>query len=165
MLKCAKILKEKYGEFRLDIYGTGPMEEVLKKQIEEWKLKDNVFLLGFCRDKNIYKNYSLLWITSDFEGLCLVIIEAKANAVPTISTNWGDGVYEEINNTQDGFICDNIDDIVDKTIYLLDNENKLTEMSIRALDDFHRFSKKEAYSNWLYILKKYENNDMFFNLK
>lgn len=45
---------------------------------------------------SVYKDYSLLWITSDYEGFGLVIIEAKANGVPTISTNWGEGVFEVI---------------------------------------------------------------------
>ena len=94
MLSIEKKLKKVISDFKLDIYGTRIMEETLKKFIIDHSLTSNVELKGFCQDMSVYKDYSLLWITSDYEGFGLVIIEAKANGVPTISTNWGEGVFE-----------------------------------------------------------------------
>lgn len=164
MLECAKSLKEKCPDFQLDIYGTGPMEKVLLDKIKTLDLGANVCLKGFCSDKSIYENYSLLWLTSDYEGLALVIIEGKSKAVPTISTNWGNGVFEEINDNIDGFVCQNVPEIVEKTLLMWQDPTLLYKISKNALDDFSRFNREEAYKSWKNILKKYLKNDLTFKL-
>ena len=164
MLECAKSLKEKCPDFQLDIYGTGPMEKVLLDKIKTLDLGANVCLKGFCSDKSIYENYSLLWLTSDYEGLALVIIEGKSKAVPTISTNWGNGVFEEINDNIDGFVCQNVPEIVEKTLLMWQDPTLLYKISKNALDDFSRFNREEAYKSWKNILNKYLKNDLTFKL-
>lgn len=164
MLECAKSLKEKCPDFQLDIYGTGPMEKVLLDKIKTLDLGANVCLKGFCSDKSIYENYSLLWLTSDYEGLALVIIEGKSKAVPTISTNWGNGVFEEINDNIDGFVCQNVPEIVEKTLLMWKDPTLLYKISKNALDDFSRFNREEAYKSWKNILNKYLKNDLTFKL-
>lgn len=165
MLSIANKLKKIVPDFKLDIYGTGIMEETLKKYIIDHSLTSNVELKGFCQDMSVYKDYSLLWITSDYEGFGLVIIEAKANGVPTISTNWGEGVFEVIENKKNGLILSKDEEFVHQTIKLWDNDTSLLEMSQNALESFSKFSKEEAYKNWIKILSKYVDDDYNFVLK
>lgn len=159
MLRCAILLRESVNDFHLDIYGTGSLKEELQQFIDRYHLNENVSLKGFCTDKNIYSRYSLQWLTSDYEGLALVIIEAKANGVPTISTNWGDGVFEVIHDNLDGFICDSEIDIVNKTIFLWNNRSELERLSKNALANAREFDKDHAYQNWKNILNEYEKGN------
>lgn len=152
LIEIARLLKEKYPDFILDIYGTGDYYDKMKEKIVEYQLEDHVFLKGFTSDKNIYKNYSLLWMTSLFEGLSLVMIEAKANGIPIITTSCGEGVKEVIHDGVDGFIIDDNEAYVDKTIELFENEKLLKKVSDNSLKDFKRFSKEQAYENWMMIL-------------
>lgn len=156
MIECAKQLKKKIPDFTLDMYGTGVLVEDVSKLIQENDLEKNVHLCGFCNDKNIFDNYSLLWLTSDFEGMSMTIIEAKAKGVPTISTNWGDGVFEVIHDKEDGFVEDSVEDIVNQTVELMNDKELLINISKNAYANFDEFSKENAYNRWIKLLKEFE---------
>lgn len=156
MIECAKQLKKKIPGFTLDMYGTGVLVDDIEKLIVENDLSENVHLCGFCNDKNIFDNYSLLWLTSDFEGMSMTIIEAKAKGVPTISTNWGDGVFEVIHDKEDGFVENTVEDIVDRTTKLMNDRELLINISKNAYANFDEFSKENAYKRWIQLLKKFE---------
>ena len=156
MIECAKQLKKQIPDFTLDMYGTGVLVDDIAKLIEENDLSENVRLCGFCNDKNIFDNYSLLWLTSDFEGMSMTIIEAKAKGVPTISTNWGDGVFEVIHDKEDGFVENTVEDIVNRTAELMNDKELLISISKNALKNFDEFSKENAYKRWIELLKGFE---------
>lgn len=156
MIECAKLLKQQISDFTLDMYGTGILVDDIAKLIEENGLSENVHLCGFCNDKNIFDDYSLLWLTSDFEGMSMTIIEAKAKGVPTISTNWGDGVFEVIHDKVDGFVENSVDAFVKRTKDLLLDEESLITVSKSALNNFDEFSKENAYKRWIQLLKEFE---------
>ena len=157
LIELANLLNQKYPDFILDIYGTGSCESLMQEKILEYHLEDKVFLKGFTSDKNIYAQYSMLWMTSIFEGLSLSMIEAKANGIPILSTTCGDGVLEVIHDGVDGFIIDDNDAYVDKTVELFTNSKLLKEISDHSLKDFQRFSKEQAEKNWIKILKEFSN--------
>lgn len=158
LLELASLLKKQKPEFVLDIYGDGPMCTEMKKEIISRNLQDNVHLCGFTTNKSIYNEYSLLWLTSEFEGFGLVIIEAKANMVPTISVEWGKAVYEVIQNKVDGFIVNDNEEFIKKTIKLLDDEILLKQFSEASLLDFNtRFSKDSFKDKWIHILEDYKS--------
>lgn len=162
MIKNAYKLKQINNDFILDIYGEGNDKEKLLDLINNLKLENNVFLKGFNQDKNIYKNYSCLWLTSVIEGFPLVIVEAKANGIPTISNIWGDGVYECIDDGNDGYISDDDDELVNKTNSLINNKDLLSKMSKNAFKNYKPFSKEIAKKRWLEILENYKDEKIDF---
>lgn len=165
MIEIAKELKKVDNDFILDIYGEGSYKELISKLIYDCELQGNVYLKGYTDDKNIYGNYSLMWMTSNKEGLSLSVIEAKACGIPTITTNWGMGVYEVIEDGIDGFVAKDNTDFVDKTLILLSNDNKLEMFRKNCLKNFEKFSKERAKKTWIYILNNYQNKnlDSFFD--
>ena len=156
LLQCAKILKDRNVDFKLDIYGTGDLEDFLKQEIVNFGLCDYVYMKGYVDDKKIYDKYKVIWLTSDYEGFGLVIVEGKANYVPTISTNWGPGVYEVIEDGKDGFIVNSNEELVQKTLELLTNDALLENMSLCARENYEKKFSKDVYKRtWNEILEKY----------
>ncbi len=153
LLSVAAILKEKNQNFTIDIYGTGEMYESLKEEIYRLHLEDYVILKGFINDKHIYFNYAVFLLTSTIEGFPLTIIEAKANATPTITTFWGEAVNETVTDGYDGYIIEDPNEIADKLIILMNNQALLKKISENALNEFDCFSRKESRKKWLEILK------------
>lgn len=155
LLRNAKELKKRIGNFQLDIYGSGSMKEDMNDYIKANNLSDCVCLKGFTDNKKVYNDYSLLWMTSKNEGFGLVIIEAKANGVPTISTNWEGGIEEVINDGKDGYIVNNDEEFIERTIQLLNNPELLQKLSWNSVIDFERFSMERARKNWKKILDNF----------
>lgn len=143
--------------FIIDIYGTGPLEDKLRNYISSKKLEKFIKLKGFTNDKNIYSKYSLLWLTSTLEGFGLVIVEAKACGIPTISTKWRDSVYEVIDDKKDGFVTSSNKEFALKTNEILTNERVQRSLSSNALKNFNKFSKEQAKKKWINILNTYKN--------
>lgn len=156
LIDIANELVKISNNFILDIYGNGSLEKELLAEINKNNLENNVYLKGFINNKNIYKDYSALLITSKVEGLPLSIIEAKANGIPTISSNWGNGVYELINNKLDGYISNNIEEFASNINNILTDEKLQEKLSNNAYDDFKRFDKQAAKRKWLNILYNYK---------
>lgn len=158
LIELAKKLKDRIEDFIFDIYGTGDFYEPMLKKIKEYHLEKQVFLKGFNPDRNLYKNYSVLWMTSKFEGLSLVMIEAKANGIPIICTPCGDGLQEVIHDTIDGFIIDDDNQYIEKTLEIFQNKKLRDDLSRNSFKDFERFSKEQAEKNWQEILTNFEHD-------
>lgn len=155
LLRVASYLKKINDTFILDIYGTGSMKEHIERKIRELNLENNVYMKGFITDKNIYQKYSSLIITSKDEGFPLTIIEAKANATPTITNIWGDAVYETVKDGVDGFIIDDEKEMANKIAGILNNNELLEKLSNNSLKEYERFSPYSAHDNWLKILNDF----------
>lgn len=83
------LLSQKNDDAVLVIVGDGKYKTKLLKQIDTLKLKDKVFILPeIANVQNYYKIFDLFVMTSRFEGLPLVAVEAQAVGVPCLlSTN------------------------------------------------------------------------------
>jgi len=82
-------------EVRLIILGDGNRRESLEAQIEDLGLKDLVDLHGFVENPYPYmKRASLLVLSSDYEGLPSVPIQALACGCPVVATDCPSGPRE-----------------------------------------------------------------------
>lgn len=152
LLDCAARIKQHIQDFELDIYGTGPLETALSAEIHNRNMQNYVHLKGFTNDKTIYRQYSLMWLTSNFEGLPLTVIEAMSNMVPTVSTNWGDAA-QELFDSNNGSLCNTSEEFVQNTLNLLTDKQKLELYSTNARKKYLSTFTPEAYSNrWHEIL-------------
>jgi glycosyltransferase involved in cell wall biosynthesis len=100
------LLFSKKKEFiRLVIIGKGPEEGKLKKFIKDNNLKKNVKMLGYKSNPFPYiKNSDIFILTSKFEGLPNVLLEAIALKKIVISTNCPTGPKEILLNGKGGYL-------------------------------------------------------------
>lgn len=159
LLDCAEGMINKFPDFNLDIYGEGDLKDELRDEIKARGLGKHVHLKGFTRDKAIYREYDMLWLTSRLEGLCLAIIEAAANMVPTVSTEWGDAVYEEIINGASGYVVSNRDEFVERSIELMTSLEKRNRMALEAYRLYNERFSIEAHRNaWIDAIQNVYKN-------
>ncbi len=92
LIKAFKIFISTNPKAKLLIFGEGPERKKLENQIKELKMENNIFLKGYCNQKEIAKTLSksYLYIQSSVsEGLPKSILEGVSAGCPIISTNVG----------------------------------------------------------------------------
>jgi len=112
LIQACRLLVERGKSFRCQIFGEGPLEEKLRRQIEEPKLRNCVELPGPKPQHEIRKYLAagtvfVLPSVIDPEGgrdnLPTVIMEAMATGLPVISTGIG-GIPEMVIDNETGFL-------------------------------------------------------------
>lgn len=102
LIRSFKYVVDKIGDARLIILGQGPLEDKIKNEIKKLRLEKNVELLGYEKNPYLYmKNSSLFVLSSFYEGMPNVILEAMYCGLPIISTDCKSGPREIIASTSD----------------------------------------------------------------
>jgi len=138
----------------LAIAGSGPLKQFLKKKIIELGLHDRIILLGRVDNvPDLMAAADALVLSSIYEGLPGVLLEAMASSLPVVATTVG-GVPEIIVNTKTGFLVPSGDPV--KLKEAMDQMMKMTanerfEMGqagrLRVEENFSLDSMVNAYEN------------------
>jgi len=122
-LQAAARLAREVAEVRFMIVGDGPLRAALEEQARTLGIAGQVTFTGERRDvEAILQRASLFWLTSRWEGMPNVVLEAMASGVPVIATDVG-GTRELIRDGVDGYVvCDqDVDAFVRHSRQLLDD--------------------------------------------
>lgn len=97
-------LYKKYPEYRLDIFGEGPLKDALQQQIEDLGVTEVVILKGNVPDiHEQIADAEMFVLSSNFEGLSNALLEAMMMGLPVISTNCA-GSDEAIQSGENGLL-------------------------------------------------------------
>lgn len=108
-LRAAHQLASEIPGLRFIIVGDGPLRRTLAAQATQSGIADQVMFAGERADvPDLLRGASLFWLTSRWEGLPNVVLEAFASGVPVVATDVG-GTRELIRSGVDGFIVANED--------------------------------------------------------
>jgi len=158
LLKSVEILKKKKINFKLLIIGNGNQEKYLKKFIEDKKLKKFVKILSFQKNPYKFLNKSDLFILSSrYEGLPNVLIEAALLRKFIITTDCPTGPREIILNGKGGFIfkVGDYHDLSNKIEKFKNNKKKFKYKIQNAYKALDRFNYKINLDMYYKLVCKY----------
>ena len=109
LIKTFDLIHAKNNNTKLYICGEGELKEEIENLIKILNLEHSVFLLGERNDIfNLMKSSDLFMLTSNYEGLGIVFLEAIASRTISIGSNV-DGIPEIIHHNKTGFLINRIE--------------------------------------------------------
>jgi len=156
LLKVWKELFEKFPDWKLNIIGSGPDLDYLKKRANKMNL-ERVFFVGHQDPKPYYKRAKIFCMTSSYEGLPLVISEAQNYNVFPILFNSFASAKDIIKNNINGVLIKPFDitSYIDNLQYLIENYDKISDISnLELQNNANRFSINTIGNQWLHLFKK-----------
>lgn len=129
LVKAVSLLGDLKDKIKVDIYGHGPEESNLIRQINDAGLNNTVYLKGFVDNiLPILKDADMLILPSRSEGLPNIVLEAWSQKLGVVSTAVG-GVPEMMEHLKDGLLAEpeNPKDLADRLRFAIDNQDILIE--------------------------------------
>lgn len=92
LIKSFAIVHNKYPEYNLIILGEGPLQEEYSKLIKSLSLSGFVFFPGYSRNvAESVRREGVFVLSSRYEGIPNVLIEALSVGIPVVATNCSPG--------------------------------------------------------------------------
>ena len=158
LLRAGMIVFEKYPDYRIVFWGDGPDEIRVKELAKELGIDSKVIFCGVT-DRVLEKvNQSEIFVlSSDYEGIPNVLIEAMSIGMPCVATDCSPGGAKML--LEDGKIgklvdCGNYEDLAKEIIYFIENREKEIEYGNNAKKSINRFSYSKLMDQWEQYLVK-----------
>ena len=163
-----KVYKE-YPDWELNIYGGGDHES-FQKEVEALGLKQIIKChKAISNITEKYQESSIFILSSRFEGLPLVLMEAMSIGLPCVSFACPCGPKDIIHDGEDGILCENgnTQQLADGICKLIENEQLRKEMGRKAAINIQRFKLDNIMQQWdqlfKYLIKERDEKNMLYS--
>ena len=137
--------------WQLDIVGDGPQHDELQEQITRLGLQDSIHLLPPTSDiLSAYLRSSILVMTSRYEGLPMVLIEAQTYGLPIVAFACQCGPRDIITDGVDGYLIPDGDHdlFAERLRQLMESEGLRSRMGAQAHKASERFTEERIMKQW-----------------
>ena len=158
LLKVFAKIHQTYKEWNLIILGTGPMKEELVLQAGQLGIERYLHLPGLVTNPfSVLKKCDLFVLSSRYEGLPNVLLEAMACGLPVVSFDCPSGPSEVIRDKVNGLLVPlkDLDALQDAIESLIKDEKLRLSLGREAVKVQDQFSLEKVMSQWNNLLHKY----------
>jgi glycosyltransferase involved in cell wall biosynthesis len=158
-------LADRHPNWRLDIFGDGPLQDALQQQIARLGLEQRIHLPGWTDDRLAeFSRADLFVLSSRYEGFPNVLLDAMACGLPAVSFDCPSGPAEIIRDRVDGLLVEpeDVDALADALNQLMADDAKRSDYGASATDVLRRFSAERFYVRWQAVFEGAATNDPRF---
>ena len=145
----------KYPEYKLDIFGEGPLKNELQALIESKGLENSIALAGGASDlHNQISDAEFFVLSSDYEGLSNALLEAMMMGLPCISTDCS-GSDEAIQNGENGLLVPigDTDKLAEAMLSLIENEALRIKLAKAAMQTSDKYKVDNIIQKWTEVIE------------
>lgn len=157
LIQAWGIVCREIADWKLHLVGDGEDRAQLQKQISELGLTERVVLGRAETDmKSVYLNSSVLALSSRYEGLPMVLLEAQAAGLPIVSFECKCGPKDVLTDGVDGILVKegNVEGMAQGLLKLIKDEALRKQMGIAAYKNSERFSEEKVMANWVELFNE-----------
>ncbi len=163
LISAWSIVAKRFPDWQLSIYGQGHLEGSLRNQIETLGLQGKVVLEGVTRNvSQEYVKSSIYALSSAYEGMPLVLLEAMIYKLPVVSFACPCGPKDIITNNETGILVDRVGDIdglANGLMQLMESEDLRRNMGQKGFERSQSFSKENAIDKWMALFDEIVKKD------
>ena len=156
ILKALANLKDKLS-FRFIIMGSGNLKKNLQNYIDQKNLNENIKIINFKKNPfPLLKSADLFILSSKYEGLPNVLLEALVLKKPIISSNCPTGPREILEGGKYGLLFknDNKSDLQNKIIEFSNNKKKYYKKVLKSQKSLNKFKYSTNLSKYKFLITK-----------
>lgn len=150
LLKAWQKIYQMIPEWHLNIYGEGEHKKMLEDYIEQNSLQQVILKGSTSNVEDVYRNSDFFVMSSKYEGLPMVLVEAQSFGLPIISYNCPFGPAEIVQNDVNGFLVEdqNIQELSDAILTLAMSPEVLISFSEKSLVKAQEFQSDRIIELW-----------------
>ncbi|HEU3647773.1 glycosyltransferase family 4 protein [Streptococcus pneumoniae] len=158
LIQVAKKVLAKMPDWTWEIYGSGKQDKVdkIRDLITENDLQDKLVIKGLEKNQDlIYGDKGIYVMTSRYEGLPLVLLEAQQYNLPIVSFRCPTGPSEIVEDGVNGYLidCYDTDKMSEKLLELMKNDDLRQSFSEHAKDTMDKFDKNKILNQWIELIE------------
>ncbi|GAB6983951.1 glycosyltransferase family 4 protein [Nocardioides pyridinolyticus] len=149
-------LATSHPDWQLRIYGDGPQHSVLAQAVAEAGVGDRILLAGVTREfEQELAGASIYAMSSRYEGLPMVLLEALSKGVPPVSFDCPEGPRQLIRSGTNGLLVrqGDIDGLTDALRSLMDDPARRRELGAAGLETARDFEPGAVVDRWVELVE------------
>lgn len=157
LFPVAKKVLTAHPDWSWDVWGDGeePYKSEVLRQYEESGLAGRLHFKGTSRQiYDRYKDYGIYVMTSRYEGLPMVLLEAKAKKLPIVSFDIHSGPSDIILDGVNGYLVKpfDVDAMAERICFLIEHPEVRADFSAHAYDNIDKFRKEAVMKQWVDLI-------------
>lgn len=156
-IQAAARILPKHPDWKWVICGDGPERERLEQMIAEQHLESQVLLPGTVSNiDERYQKAAMFVMTSEMEGLPMVLLEAKSWGLPLISFDIMTGPSDIIRDGANGYLVEqgNVDVLTARIEELITSQEQRIRFSQNSQMDMDKFDFDQIVGKWKAVLEE-----------
>lgn len=151
LLQAWKNVMNQIPDWSLNIYGDGELKNSLCEYRDKHNLKNISFYESTANIVEVYNNASFFVMSSKYEGLPMVLLEAQTFGLPIVSYDCPHGPKEIIEHGINGFLVENQNhqSLAEHIVKLATSEILLKSMSNAALKSARKYQPEKILDQWI----------------
>ena len=149
--EIGRIIFERFPDWQWKICGEGDERGMIEEKIKKYGLEKNIILAGRTENMDVeYESAAIFALTSEMEGLPMVLLEAKAHGLPIVSFDIMTGPAEIIDDGMNGFLVGSGDvrAMAERLIELMGDDELRRGFSRNSAVGLEKFDEMGVIEGW-----------------
>ena len=146
-----------HPHWKLDIIGEGEEQPKLQALIDHYNIAESTTLCPPTNNMDaVYRSAAIIAMSSRYEGLPMIMLEAQAYGIPIVAFNCKCGPMDIITDGINGYLVDegNCEKLAQKLATLIEDDKLRAQMGKEAHINSNRYSEENIMRMWTTLFQQ-----------